>query len=156
MNINATLFGQMISFALFVWFTKHFVWSHINKALVDRQEKIADGLAAAERGHLELKLAQENSVQSIKEGQEKASKIILDAQKQADHIVDEARQKAREEGQRIIEQAHQEIHQMVSDAKESLRKRVTEIALFGAEKLLEKSIDEASHLKMLDKLAEEI
>lgn len=156
MNINATLLGQMITFVLFVWFTKRFVWPPINKALVDRQDKIADGLAAAEKGHAELKRAQEVSVREIKESQEKASKIIIEAQKQADLIIDGARQKAHEEGQRIIEQASHEVNQMVSDAKEALRKHVTAIALLGAEKLLEKNIDEASHLQMLDKLAQEI
>lgn len=156
MNINATLFGQMITFVLLVLFTKKFIWPPVNRALVERQEKIADGLAAAERGHLELARAQEESAQTVHQGQEKASKIILEAQKQADHIVDEARQKAHEEGQRIIEQAHNEVNQMVSDAKEALRKRVTEIALLGAEKLLEKNIDQASHAQMLDRLAQEI
>lgn len=156
MNINATLFGQMITFILLIWFTKRLIWPPIIKALVDRQEKIADGLAAAERGHLELKRAQEVSQQKIKEGQEEASKIVLEAQKQADLIVDHARQKAHEEGQRIIEQAHLEVNQMVTDAKEELRKRVTEIALLGAEKLLERSIDQASHVQMLDRLAQEI
>lgn len=156
MSINATLFGQMITFLLLVMFTKRFIWPPINKALVERQEKIADGLAAAERGHLELKRAQEESSNAIKEGQGKASKIILEAQKQADYIVDEARRKAHDEGQRIIEQAHNEVNQMVSEAKEALRKRVTEIALLGAEKLLEKNIDQASHTQMLDRLAQEI
>lgn len=146
----------MISFALFVWFTKCFVWPPINKALTDRQAKIADGLAAAEKGHLELQLAQENAVKKIKDGQEKASKIILNAQKHADQIIEEARVKAHDEGARIIEQAHQEIEQMVLDAKESLKKQVTAIALLGAERLLEKSVDEKTHIKMLDKLAEEI
>ena len=156
MNINLTLFGQMITFILFVWFTKAFVWPPIVSALKEREDKIADGLAAAERGHLELAQAQERSEVSLKEGQEAASKIILEAQKQSDSIIDAARQKAHEEGQRIIDQAQNEIENMVQEAKETLRQRFAEMALFGAEKVLEKSIDPASHQQMLDKLVQEI
>jgi F-type H+-transporting ATPase subunit b len=155
-NINLTLFGQMITFILFVWFTKAFVWPPIINALKEREDKIADGLAAAERGHLELAQAKERSEVSLKEGHEAASKIILEAQKQSDTIVDTARQKAHEEGLRIIEQAKNEIENMAQEAKEVLRKRFAEMALLGAEKILEKSIDPASHQQMLDKLVQEI
>lgn len=156
MNINLTLVGQMITFILFVWFTKRFVWPPIIKALNERQEKIADGLAAAERGHVELERAQEAYTQTIKDSQEKASKIILESQKQADHMIDMARQKAHEEGQRIIDQAHHEIEHMVQEAKELLRTKFSEMVVVGAEKVLEKSIDPASHRHMLDKLVQEI
>lgn len=156
MNINLTLLGQMITFILFIWFTKALVWPPIMKALKDREGKIADGLAAAEKGHLVLAEAQEQSEKSIKEGQEAASQIILEAQKQADHIVEAARQKAHEEGQRIIGQAHNEIENMVQEAREGLRQRFAEMTLLGAEKVLEKSIDPSVHQSMLNKLVQEI
>lgn len=156
MNINLTLFGQMITFILFVWFTKAFVWPPIIQALKEREDKIADGLAAAEKGHFELAEAKKRSEFSAKEGQEAASKIILEAQKQSDVIIDAARQKAHEEGQRIIEQAQNEIENLVQEAKETLKQRFSEMALFGAEKILEKSIDPASHQQMLDKLIQEV
>jgi F-type H+-transporting ATPase subunit b len=155
-DITITLVGQMITFLLFVWFTRAFVWPPVIKALKDRQAKIADGLAAAERGQAELLRAQEQVALDIKEGKQKASNFIVEAQKQADILIDEARQKAHEEGQRIIQQAHAEIDQMVKDAKESLRKQVASLALIGAEKILERSIDENSHHAMLEKFAEEI
>lgn len=156
MNINVTLFGQMITFILFVWFTKRFVWPPIIKALKDRQSKIADGLAAAELGHVELTQAREESKQIIKKSKDEAGNIILEAKKQSDVILDQARQFAREEGQRIIQQAHAEVQHMVAQAKEVLRKQVATIALTGAEKILESSIDSNVHQSMLEKLAEEI
>ncbi len=156
MNINLTLLGQMITFVLFVWITKRYVWPPVIKALKDRQARIADGLAAAEKGHLELGRAQEQIAQMLKETQEEASEIILEARKQADTIVDAARGQAHEAAQRIIAQSHAEVEQMVAHAKEELRKQVAGIALIGAQKILEHSVDLNAHQKMLEKLAQEI
>ncbi len=156
MSINATLLGQMITFILFVWFTKRFVWPPLIKALNDRQAKIADGLAAAERGHLELAKAQELVAQRIKESKEESANIIVEAKKQADSIVDLARIQAHEEGARIIQQGHAEVERLMEQAKESLRTQVATIAMFGAQKVLERSIDEKVHYDFLEKLAEEI
>jgi len=155
-NINLTLFGQMITFLLFVWFTKQFIWPPVIKALKDRQEKIADGLAAAEKGQVELLEAHEQKARLIKEGKQDASNIILEAKKQADGILDVARQHAREEGHRIIATAHAEIEHMVLQAKDQLRKQVATIALVGAEKVLERTIDVGIHQDLLEKLAQEI
>ncbi|MCS5712751.1 F0F1 ATP synthase subunit B [Candidatus Berkiella aquae] len=146
----------MITFVLFVWITKRYIWPPVIKALKDRQAKIADGLAAAEKGHMELARAKEQVLQSLKESKEQGANIILEAKKQADAILDAARQSAHEEGQRIIAQAHSELDHMVSQAKETLRKEVATIAMFGAEKVLQKSVDSNAHEQMLEKLAQEI
>lgn len=156
MSINATLFGQMITFLLFVWFTKKFVWPPLVNALKERQTKIADGLAAAERGHVELCEAQAEIALLRKQAKEEAANITLDAQKQADAIVENARHQAREEGQRLILQARAEVEHMVNVARESLRKQVAGIALLGAEKILGHNIDLKAHNDMLDKLQMEI
>lgn len=156
MNINVTLIGQMITFLLFVWFTKRYVWPPVIKALKERQAKIADGLAAAERGHLELSRAQEQIALQLKESKEAAAGIIVEAKKQADSIVDASRQQAHEEGVRIIQQARTEVEHMVQQAKEGLRQQVASIAMMGAEKVLERSIDPKAHQDMLKKLAQEI
>jgi F-type H+-transporting ATPase subunit b len=155
-DINLTLFGQMITFVLFVWITKRFIWPPVIKALKDRQAKIADGLAAAEKGHLELQRAKEQIAVELKASKEEGAGIILEAKKQADTIVDHARQQAHDEGLRIITQAHAEVDQMVLQAKEALRGQVASLAMFGAEKILERSVDSGVHQNMLDKLAEEI
>lgn len=156
MNINLTLFGQMITFVLFVWITKRYIWPPVIKALKERQAKIADGLAAAEKGHLELARAKEQVALELKASKEEGAGIILEAKKQADSIVDQARQQAHDEGQRIIAQAHSEVEQMVLQAKETLRSQVATIAMVGAEKVLGRSIDSGVHQSMLDKLAQEI
>lgn len=156
MSINATLFGQMITFLLFVWFTKKFVWPPLVNALKERQTKIADGLAAAERGHVELSEAQAEVALLRKQAKEEAANITLDAQKQADAIVENARHQAREEGQRLILQARAEVEHMVNMAREGLRKQVAGIALLGAEKILGRNIDLKAHNDMLDKLQMEI
>lgn len=146
----------MITFILFVWFTKAFVWPPMIRALKERQAKIADGLAAAERGHFELAKAQEDIALQFKKAKDEAADIVLDAKKKADHIVDLARKDAHEEGSRIIQQAKNEIDHMVDEAKENLRKQVATIAMMGAEKILEHSIDPNVHHAMLEKLVEEI
>ncbi|MBS0286469.1 MAG: F0F1 ATP synthase subunit B [Proteobacteria bacterium] len=156
MNINLTLLGQMITFVLFVWITKRYVWPPIFHALKERQAKIADGLAAAEKGHQELARAKEQVEINLKQSKEEGANIVLEAKKQADGIVDKARQQAHEEAQRIIAQSHAEVNQMVAQAKESLRKQVAGIALVGAEKVLGQSVDPHAHQQMLEKLAQEI
>lgn len=156
MDINVTLIGQMITFILFVWFTKQFVWPPVIRALKDRQAKIADGLAAAERGHVELAHAKEAATQAVNDSKNEAGRLVLEAKKQSDHILDQARQQAREEGQRIIQQAHAEIEHMIAEAKETLRKQIAGIVLVGAEKILESQINPALHQGLLDKLAQEI
>ena len=111
MNINLTLFGQMVSFAVFVWFTMKFVWPPIVKALADRQAKIAEGLAAAERGQHEQELAQKRATEVLHEAKGQASEIIGQSQKRAAEIVDEAKGDARAEGQRLLTAARAEIEQ---------------------------------------------
>ncbi len=156
MNINLSLFGQMITFVIFVSITKQYIWPPVIKALKERQAKIADGLAAAEMGHLELQRAKEQIAVELKGCREQGASIVLEAKKQADAIVDHARQQAHEEGQRIIQQADAEVEQMILQAKDGLRSQVASIAITGAEKILGRSIDVGTHQNMLDKLAQEI
>jgi F-type H+-transporting ATPase subunit b len=155
-SINLTLLGQMITFLLFVWFTKAFVWPPLIKALKERQEKIADGLAAAERGRQELVQAKEQNLLSLKKTIEEAADIIVTAKKQADNIIETARLQAKEEELRIIKQGHTEVEHMASQAKETLRKQVGALAIMGAQKILEHAVDEKAHNAMLEKLAQEI
>lgn len=153
MNITATIFGQMIAFAFFVWFCMKYVWPPLTKALAARAKKIADGLEAAERAEKDLELAQERVSEQLKEAKVEASGIIEQANKRASQIVDEAKDQAREEGRRLIAGAQAEIEQEVNRAKEQLRKQVAGIAIAGAEKILEATIDEAAHAEMAEKLA---
>ena len=156
MNINYTLFGQMITFAVFVIFCMKYVWPPIMNALQERQKKIADGLAAAERGEHEQELAEKRAAERLHEAKEQAGEIIANAQKRASEIVDEAKTDARTEGERLVAAAQSEIEQEVHRAKETLRKQVASIAVAGASKVLEREIDESAHGDILDKLVAEI
>jgi len=156
MNINLTLFLQMITFAVFVWFCMKFVWPPIVNALAERKAKIAEGLAAAERGHKEHELGQHRATEMMKEAKSHAADIVSQAQKRATEIIDEAKQDARQEGARLVHAAHAEIDQQVNRAREELREKVAVLAVAAAEKILEKEIDPATHSALVDSFAKQI
>ncbi|MGM0521199.1 MAG: F0F1 ATP synthase subunit B [Pseudomonadota bacterium] len=156
MNINMTLIGQTIAFAIFVWFCIKYVWPPISTALHERQKKIADGLDAASRASRDLELAQEQAAQTLRESKEQASEILEQANKRSNQMIEEAREQARSEGERMIASARSEIDQEVQRAKEDLRAQVSHLAIVGAERVLESSVDEKTHRKLLDELAAEL
>lgn len=156
MNINLTLFGQMITFSLFVWFTMKYVWPPIIQALAERQKKIADGLAAAERSEHELEITQRKVAEQLRETKKSASEIIEKANKQASFIIEEAKGKAHEEGQRLIAKARVDIEKEVSQAKHSLRQHVADIAIAGAERIIRRSVDKTANAAIMNELIEEL
>ncbi len=153
MNINLTLFGQSISFIIFVWFCLKFIWPPVINALEQRKKTIADGLAAGEKGHHELELAQKRSVELLKEGKEKVAEIITQGQKRHDEIVDDAKEVAHVEGERIIEAARAEIDQERQQTREELRQQVAMLAIAGAEQILQREVDNKVHKELLDKVS---
>ncbi len=156
MNINATLLGQAITFAILIWFTMKFVWPPLMAAMAERAKTIADGLAAAERGKHDLELAEKRAAEILRQGKEKASEIIAASEKRATEIVEEAKEHARAEGDRILVAAKADIDQEVFRAREQLRTQVTAVALAGAGKILGREIDAKAHNELLDKLVAEI
>ena len=156
MNINLTLVVQMLVFAVFVWFTMKFVWPPLVKALEDRQEKIADGLAAAERGRRELELAQHRATDEMKQAKVQSAEIVEKANRRATQIIDEAKDDARQEVQKMAKLADEHITQEVNRAKDGLRKQVAALAVAGAEKILVREIDEQANHALLDNLIKEI
>ncbi len=153
MNFNATLIGQMISFAVFAWFCTKFIWPVIIRARVDRKAKMSDRLAEAEKGHHELGMAEKRSAEILREGKEKSREFIDQAQKRNDEIVDEAKDAAREEGERILHSARVEIEQERQEAKETLRAEVSALAIAGAEQILMREVDKNAHNEVLDKIS---
>ena len=153
MNINLTLIGQSITFLFFVWFCHAFVWKAIRSAMEEREKQIADGLDAADRAGRDLELAQEKAAKQLREAKAEAAAIVDAANKRANQIVEEAKDTARTEGDRLKAAAEAEVEQEVNRAKEALRSQVAKLALAGAEKVLEASIDESVHKDMVDKLA---
>lgn len=156
MNINITLLGQMITFGLLVWFTMKYVWPPIIKAMQEREKRIADGLAAAERGKHEQELAEKAAEDRMREAKQEAADILAQAQKRANEIVEEAKEAARTEAERIKTAAEADIEQELNRAKEQLRGKVSSIALSGAEKVLKKEIDAKTHSQVLDDLVAQL
>ena len=156
MNINFTLVAQAVTFAIFIWFTVRFVWPPLMRVVEERQQRIADGLAAAERGKQELELAQKKAVDEMRQARESNAELRTAAEKQAAQIVDDARQ----ESARLIAQARQaaeaEAAVAAQRAKEALRERVAELAVAGAERILRREIDAKVHAELLSNLKQEL
>jgi F-type H+-transporting ATPase subunit b len=156
MDLNATLLGQMITFALFVWFTMKFVWPPIMQAMQERQSKIAEGLAAAERATHDLALAQRKATEQLHEAKVHAAEILEQANKRADGIIEEAKQQAQVEGLRVLASAQSEAEQAKLAAQEEVRKYVAKLAMTGLERLLQQHLDDAMQSKLLDRFVAEI
>jgi F-type H+-transporting ATPase subunit b len=156
LNINATLFGELVAFIFFVWFCMKFVWPPITGAIAERQKKIAHGLAASERGEKDLELAQANATGKLKEAKTQAAEIIEQAKKRASQIVDEETHRGHQEREKIIAQGYSEIEAERNRAKEDLRKQVSALAVAGAEKILERQIDAAAQSDIVAKLVTEL
>jgi F-type H+-transporting ATPase subunit b len=155
-NINLTLIGQMVAFICFVVFCMKYVWPPIIAAMAERADKIADGLAAADRASHDLELAQEKAVERLKEAKHEAAAIVDSANKRAGQIVEEAKEAAVAESERVKHSAQAEIEQEMNRAKEALRGQVATLALAGAEKVLGSTIDRDTHTELVDKLASEL
>jgi len=155
-NITVTLLAQMIAFALLIWFVNKVMWGPLSGIMEARQKRIADGLAAAEKGKHEEELAKKKAVEVLKEAKAQAAEVVAQGQKRASEIVEEAKVTARTEGERIVTAANAEIEREMNQAKEALRAQVASIAIAGAEKVLKREIDAKSHDALLNDLAAEI
>jgi len=155
-NINLTLIGQMIAFVCFVMFCMKYVWPPILAAMAEREKKIADGLAAADRASHDLELAKEKAVERLKEAKHEATGIIDAANKRGNQIVEEAKEAAVVEADRVKVSAQAEIEQETNRAREQLRGQVAALSLAGAEKVLGAAIDQEAHADLVDKLAAEL
>jgi F-type H+-transporting ATPase subunit b len=150
MNINATLFGQFITFVILVWFTMRVVWPPLIKAMHDRQLKIAAGLEAAERGNRELAQAEQKITGMMRDARNEASQIVDNAHKRSAQVVDEAKEQAREEQKRIIALAQDEISREINQNKDAMRKQLASLAVAGAEKIIRHQLDSAKQMVLLD------
>jgi len=155
-NINATLIGQAISFAIFVWFCMKFVWPPLIAAMEERKKQMSDGLQNAELAEQALDDAKARAEENLVEAKQQAAELIDQANKRANLIVEEAKDTAKQEGERIKLLAEADIVQEVNRAKEDLRAQVSQLAIAGAEKILEGAVDQQAHSGMLSKLANEL
>jgi F-type H+-transporting ATPase subunit b len=155
-SINATLIGQMITFALLVWFTMKYIWPPLFDSLEERKKKIADGLAAAEKGQEQIVLAEKKAIIVLKEAKDRSAEIVSLAQKRANEIVEESKENAKHEGARLILSAKAQIDQEIQQAKDGLRQEVTSLALAAAQQILGAEIDKAKHQDILNKVSNQL
>ncbi|WP_395770619.1 F0F1 ATP synthase subunit B [Arenimonas sp.] len=156
MDINLTLIIQGLAFFAVAWVVMKFGWPNIMAAIEERQAKIADGLAAADRSKKDLAQAEEKVNEVLREARVKANEIIAQAEARRLQIIDAAKDEAVAEAQRVKASADAEIEQSANKAREELRKQVSTLALAGAEKLIRREIDGNAHKALLDELASEI
>lgn len=156
MNINATLILNSIAMMIFVWFCMKFIWPPLLKALDERREKIADGLAASDRAEKALEEAKIRAEEQLKVARDKAGEILDQAAQRRNQIVDDAKEEATAERQRQVSAAEADITQAANQAREELRSAVAGLAVAGAAKILEREVDENTHRELLDKLIAEI
>jgi len=155
-SINATLFVQLVVFAILVWFTMRFVWPPITKAIDERTQKIADGLSAAERARLELSNANRRVDEQLSAARDDAAKRLADAERLAQSLIEDAKARAAEEGAKIVAAARAEAQQEVVKAREVLRGQVAELAVRGAEQILRREVDSRVHADLLSRLQTEL
>ena len=156
MNFNLTFIGQMIAFGVFVYLTMRYIWPPIVDAMEQRKKSIAEGLDAADRASKDLELAKEKATQELRDAKKEAAGIVEMANKRSNQIIDEAKEQARDEGARLIAAAKSEVEQEANRAREELRKEVSALAIAGAEKILEATVDQDAHNELLSKLATEL
>jgi len=155
-DINLTLIGQTIAMIVFVWFCMKFIWPPLLGAIEERQEKIAEGLAAADKGQERLEQATAEAEEIISEARRQATGILDQAHARANEIVAEGKSDGVKERDRQLTAAKAEIEQEANRAREELRGQVSAIAVASAEKILQREIDDKQHQDILGKLAEEL
>src|SRR5579871_3951474 len=146
----------MVAFCLFVFITMKWIWPMLGNKMAEREQKIADGLAAGERGRQELTKAHDEAGGILKDARGKATDAVNTANQQASQILEEARKEAQAERQRQVEAAKAEIQQELNRAKDALRADVANVAIAAAERIIEREIDPKAHKALLDELAGQI
>lgn len=156
MNLNATLFAQIVVFGILWWFTMKFVWPPITKSLDERASKIADGLAAADKAKLELANANKSVQAQLAQSRDEIAQRLADAEKRAAAIVEEAKQRASQEAAKIVTDAKAEADQLAIQARETLREQVAGLAVKGAEQILRREVSAQVHADLLSRLKSEL
>jgi F-type H+-transporting ATPase subunit b len=156
MNINVTLFAQIIAFVLMIWFVNKVLWGPFIRLLGERQKRIADGLAAADKGRHDLELAEKRALEIMQQARTQAAELLAQSERRASEIVEEAKADARAQGDRLIEAAKAEIDREANRAREQLRAQVSVLAAAGASKIIKREIDRKAHDELLQDLASQI
>ena len=152
MDLNLTMLAQAIAFFVFFWFSKKFVWPPMMNAIAERQQKIADGLNAAEAGKRALVEAEAKTESALKDARDRSQSMFSDGERRANQIIEQAKLTAKTEADRILAAAQEQIQLEINKAKSGLREQVAQLAVAGAEKILKREINAAVHADMLTEL----
>jgi len=156
MNLNATIFAQIIVFGIFVWFTMKYVWPPLAKALDERAQKISEGLAASEKAKTELAVANKRVEEELGKSRNEAATRLADAERRAQAVIEEAKARANEEAAKIIAAAKADAEQQIVKAREALREQVAGLAVKGAEQILKREVNAGVHAELLGRLKTEL
>lgn len=156
MEINATLIGQAISFALFVWLTMKFIWPPLVKVLDERAHLIAEGVAVGEKNQQLLKDSEMRVSEILNEARQRAAELLRDSEQRGVKIVEEARHKAEQEGQRIIQSAHQEIQKEANQARQTLKSQLADLVILGTQKILKREVNASVHQDVIEELSKKV
>jgi F-type H+-transporting ATPase subunit b len=156
MDINLTLFGEMLTFAVLVWVTMKYIWPPLTKAMEERQQKIAAGLEAAQRGQQALETAQKNIAQQLNEARTRATVILDQANQQANNLIEESKIKAQEECAKVFTKTKLDIEQEINKTKKELQQQTVTLVIAATEKILQQKIDQDTQQKLIDQLIAEI
>ena len=156
MNVNMSLIGQMITFAVLVWFSMKFVFPALNTALDERAKRIADGLAAADQGKASMAVADKRAAEALTSARDEAAQRVADAEKRAQLVAEEIKTNAKAEADRIIAQAKADADQQLAKARDTLRAQVADLAVKGAEQILKREVNASAHADLLARLATEL
>jgi F-type H+-transporting ATPase subunit b len=156
MDINITLFGEIITFAVLVWVTMKYIWPPLTKAMDERQKKIADGLEAAEKSKRNLELTEKNITKQLREVKVEAAAIIEQANQRAVQMIEEGKKNATEEGKKLLTVAKLGIDTEVESAKQQLQKEVADMVLAVTHKVLQQNINPAINQKLVDQFIAEL
>ncbi len=156
MNLNATIFAQIIVFGIFVWFTMKYVWPPLAKALDERAQKISEGLAAADKAKTELAVTNKRVEEELSKSRNESASRLADAERRAQQIIDEAKARAGEEAAKIVAAAKADAEQQIFKAREQLREQVAGLAVKGAEQILQREVNAGVHADLLTRLKTEL
>jgi F-type H+-transporting ATPase subunit b len=156
MEINATLIGQAISFALFVWLTMKFIWPPLIKVLDERAHLIAEGVAVGEKNKQLLRDSESKLSHAMVEARERSAQLIRESEQRASKMIEEAKLKAEQEGRRIIESANQEIQKEVHQARQQLKDQLSDLVILGTRKILKREVSPSAHQDIIEELKQKV
>jgi len=150
MDLNITLLGEIITFAVLIFVTMKYIWPPVTKAMEERQEKIASGLQAAERAENDLKIAQDKAKKMLSSAQKQAKTLLTKTEEEASKMLETSKLSAQKESDKILTNAEATIQKEKNIAKEELQKHLTDLVMINTKKILEEKLDARTQDKLID------